>query len=305
VPPVVALFGPTAAGKTATAIALATRGGGEAIAADAMGLYAGLPILTAQPTAEEQARVPHRLVGVWPLDHSGSVAEYARLAHEAIDELRAQDHRPIVVGGSGLYLRAALVELGLPPRVDPAVREACARLYDVQGAGAAHAELARVDPAAAAAVHPNDRKRVVRALELARSGASLQPAEDRLWSDELRVPAAIFALDWEPAELARRIEQRTDAMLEGGVLDEVRAVLRDGPALSDTARTIHGLRDCISHLDGRTSLAECRDSIIRQTRRYARRQRVWLRRMPGVHLLPGAAGPERNADRILEILSRP
>ena len=94
-------------------------------------------------------------------------------------------------------------------------------------------------------------------------------------------------------------------MLAAGVLDEVRAALRDGPGLSSTARTIHGLRDCIAYLEGRTSLEECRDSIIRQTRRYARRQRVWLRRMPGVHLLPGADGPERNADRILEILSRP
>ena len=303
--PVVALFGPTAAGKTATAIALATHSGGAAIAADAMGLYAGLPILTAQPTAIEQALVPHRLVGVWPLDHVGSVGEYAALAHAEIDEVRGNGRLPIVAGGSGLYLRASLVELGLPPRVEPAVREACAALYDGQGAAAAHAELAVLDPPAAAAVHPNDRKRVIRALELARSGASLQPAEDRLWSDELRIPSVLFALDWPAEALATRIEQRTDAMLAAGVLEEVRAVLRDGPPLSSTAQTIHGLRDCIAHLEGRSSLAECRDSIVRQTRRYARRQRVWLRRMPGVHLLPGADGPERNADRILEILSRP
>jgi tRNA dimethylallyltransferase len=303
--PVVALFGPTASGKTATAVELAERGGGEVVAADAMGLYAGLPTLTAQPTAEERARAAHRLVGVWPLDHEGAVGEYAGLAHQAIDELRARDRLAILTGGSGLYLRAALVDLCLPPRVDAATREACEELYASEGALAAHAELIRLDPAAAAAIHPNDRRRVVRGLELARSGASLRPDVDRLWSDELRVPAEVFALDWEPAELTRRIEARTDAMLAGGALDEVRAVLRDGPPPSSTARTIHGLADCVAYVEGRITLEQCRERIVLQTRRYSRRQRVWLRRIPNVHLLAGADGPERNAERILETLTRP
>ena len=202
--PVVALFGPTASGKTATAAALAEIADGEVIAADAMGLYAGLPILTAQPTADEAARATHRLVGIWPLDHEGAVGEYAALAHAAIDESRAQGRLPILTGGSGLYLRAALVDLRLPPRVDSATREACDRLYADQGARAAHAELARIDPGAAQAIHPNDRRRVVRALELARSGSSLRPDVDRLWSEDSRVPAQVFALDWAPDELTRR-----------------------------------------------------------------------------------------------------
>jgi tRNA dimethylallyltransferase len=303
--PVVALFGPTASGKTATAVELAERSGGEVIAADAMGLYAGLPILTAQPTPAESARAPHRLVGIWPLDHVGSVAEYAVLAHRAIDELRATDRLAILAGGSGLYLRAALVDLHLPPRVAPEVRIACERLYDRDGAELAHAELAQIDPAAAAGIHPNDRRRVVRALELARSGAGLRPDVDRLWNDELRVPAEVFALDWPSDELTPRIELRTDAMLAGGALDEVRAMLRDGPAPSSTARTIHGLGDCLAYLEGRISLDECRTRIVLQTRRYSRRQRVWLRRIPNVHLLAGADGPERNAERILETLSHP
>jgi tRNA dimethylallyltransferase len=303
--PVVALYGPTASGKTATAVALAERASGEVVAADAMGLYAGLPVLTAQPTADERVRAPHRLVGIWPLDHVGAVAEYAMLAHRTIDELRAVDRLAILAGGSGLYLRAALVDLQLPPRVDASVREACEALYDAEGPLAAYAELERLDPAAAGAIHPNDRRRVVRGLELARSGASLRPDVDRLWSDELRVPARVFALDWPADELTRRIEARTDAMLAGGALDEVRAMLRDGPVPSSTARTIHGLRDCLDHLEGRTSLEECRTRIVLQTRRYSRRQRVWLRRIPGVHLLAGADGPERNAERIQETLTRP
>ncbi|HEY1478496.1 MAG TPA: tRNA dimethylallyltransferase, partial [Gaiellales bacterium] len=229
----------------------------------------------------------------------------AGLAHEAIDELRARDQLAVLTGGSGLYLRAALVDLRLPPQVDAATRAACEELYAREGALAAHTELARLDPAAAAAIHPNDRRRVVRGLELARSGASLRPDVDRLWSDELRVPAEVFALDWEPAELTRRIEERTAAMLAGGALDEVRAVLRDGPTPSSTARTIHGLADCVAYVEGRISLEQCRDRIVLQTRRYSRRQRVWLRRIPNVHLLAGADGPERNAERILETLTRP
>jgi tRNA dimethylallyltransferase len=303
--PVVALFGPTASGKTATAVALAERGCGEVVAADAMGLYAGLPILTAQPTDGEAARAPHRLVGIWPLDHVGAVGEYAALAHAAIDESRAQGRLPILTGGSGLYLRAALVDLRLPPRVDSATREACERLYEEQGASAAHAELARIDPGAAQAIHPNDRRRVVRALELARNGSSLRPDVDRLWSEESRVPASVFALEWAPDELTRRIQARTDAMLDGGALDEVRAMLRDGPTPSSTARTIHGLADCVEHVEGRITREQCRERIVTQTRRYSRRQRVWLRRIPNVHLLAGADGPERNAERILETLTRP
>jgi tRNA dimethylallyltransferase len=303
--PVVALFGPTASGKTATAVALAERGDGDVVAADAMGLYAGLPILTAQPTAAENARAPHQLVGIWPLDHEGAVGEYAVLAHAAIDECRARDRLPILTGGSGLYLRAALVDLRLPPRVDPSTREACEQLYALQGALAAHAELARIDPAAAQAIHPNDRRRVVRGLELARSGSSLRPDVDRLWNEELRVPAHVFALDLPAEELTRRIEARTEAMLDGGALDEVRAMLRDGPVPSSTARTIHGLADCVALVEGRISREQCRDRIVLQTRRYSRRQRVWLRRIPNVHLLAGADGPERNAERILETLTRP
>jgi tRNA dimethylallyltransferase len=303
--PVVALFGPTASGKTATAVALAERAGGEVVAADAMGLYEGLPILTAQPTAAERARAAHRLVGVWPLDHEGAVGEYAALAHAAIDELRSTDRLAILAGGSGLYLRAALVDLRLPPRVDAATRRACEDLYDRVGAVAAHAELAGIDPRAARAIHPNDRRRVVRGLELARSGASLRPDVDRLWSEELRVPARVFALDWPTDELTRRIEARTEAMLAGGALDEVRAMLRDGPEPSSTARTIHGLAACLEHVEGQITLDECHRRIVLQTRRYSRRQRVWLRRIPGVQLLAGADGPERNAERILEMLTRP
>ena len=161
---VLALFGPTASGKTAVAQAIAERIPAELVSADSMQVYRGLPILTNQS--------PARLVGIWPLDHEASVAEYQELAHAAIDEILAAGRTPVVVGGTGLYLRAALADLTLPPAPEPGERERWERFYDEQGAERAHERLAELDPEAAAAVHPNDRRRVVRSLELSGGSAS-------------------------------------------------------------------------------------------------------------------------------------
>ena len=176
-----------------------------------MQVYQGLPILTNQPER------PTALVGIWPLDHEGSVAEYQRLAHEAVDGALSQGRTPIVVGGTGLYLRAALADLELPPAPPPGARERWERLYDRLGPEQAHAALAERDPQAAQAVHPNDRRRVVRALELHEAGGSLAPPRDRLWSEETRHPTLIFGLDVPKAVLEERIRERTEAMFESGV----------------------------------------------------------------------------------------
>ena len=168
-----AIFGPTASGKSAVAAAVADRIPAEIVSADSMQVYAGLPILTNQPER------PTRLVAIWPLDHEGSVGEYQELAHAAIDEILAGGETPVVVGGTGMYLRAALAELDLPPAPRPGARERWELRYDEDGPEAAHAVLAKRDPAAAALVHPNDRRRVVRALELAEAGASLAPKRNR------------------------------------------------------------------------------------------------------------------------------
>ncbi len=180
---VIAIFGPTASGKTAVAEAVADLVGGEVVSCDSMQTYRGLPILTCQPAR------PTRLVAIWPLDHEGSVGEYARLAHAAIDELVAAGRTPVVAGGTGLYLRAALAELGLP--LGAAARGAGAMgggLRPRRRGGGAHGGSPSCDPEAAAVVHANDRRRVVRALELAEAGESLVPADDRLWAGETRHP---------------------------------------------------------------------------------------------------------------------
>jgi tRNA dimethylallyltransferase len=283
-PVVLGIFGPTASGKSAVAEAVAARIPAELISADSAQLYRGLPILTNQSQAQ--------LVAVWELDHEGSVAEYQELAHAAIDGALADGRTPVVVGGTGLYFRAALGGLDVPPAPEPGARERWTALYDEQGAEAAHAELVRRDPPAAAAVHPNDRRRVVRALELAEAGHSLQA--DRLWADESRHPTVIVGLDVAVAELARRIEERTRAMFEAGVEDEVRSALE--LPLSSTARKIMGLQE-VSELPRGEAIA----ALTARTRRFAAYQRKWMRRIPGLVTVRGDQSPDEVADEILAL----
>jgi tRNA dimethylallyltransferase len=230
---VVAIYGPTASGKTAVAGALLDRLDAEVVSADSAALYEGLPILTAAPP------YPARLVGVVSPARNVSVGEYERLAHAAVDEVLAAGRVPVVVGGTGLYLRAALTDLALPPPPAPGVREHWEELYDTEGGDAAHAQLADRDPRAAARVHANDRRRVVRALELADTGASLAPADDRLWTEDTRRPTLLVAIDVPLAELDRRIEARTRAMADAGTPCVDASALRDGTE-GDGAR---GVRD--------------------------------------------------------------
>jgi tRNA dimethylallyltransferase len=285
---VLAVFGPTASGKTAVAEELADRVGGELISADAMQVYRGLPVLT------NQSERPTRLVGIWELDHEASVAEYQELAHEAIDEALAQGRTPVVVGGTGLYLRAALAGLELPPPPPPGLRERLERLYERLGPEAAHAALAERDAAAAERVHPNDRRRVVRALELVETGASLAPAEDRLWSAGYRHPTLVFGLDLPRDVLVQRIENRTRQMFEQGVEREVEAAL--GGPLSQTARMIHGLRDIVE-----LPREEAIETYNRRVRRYAAYQRKWMRRIPRIVIIDANRPANEVADELLEM----
>lgn len=285
---VLAIFGPTASGKSDVAEAIADRVPATLVSADAMQVYRGLPVLTNQSGRETE------LVGIWNLDHEASVAEYAGLAHAAVDRGLARGLLPVVVGGTGLYLRAALVELELPPQPSPGVREQWEGEYDRLGPDAAHELLAERDPAAAALVHPNDRRRVVRALELAETGASLAPREGRLWSEETRHPTMIVGLELPPEVLDARIEARTRRMFEDGVEEEVLRAL--GGPISSTARTIHGLRD-IAELPR----AEALEALIRRTRRYAAYQRKWMRRIAGLVSVPADRPAGEVADEILEM----
>jgi tRNA dimethylallyltransferase len=280
---VLAIFGPTASGKTAVAQTVAERIPADLVSADSMQVYRGLPILTNQS--------PARLVAIWPLDHEASVAEYQRLAHAAIDEIRESGRTPLVVGGTGLYLRAALSDLSLPPAPKPGERERYERLYDEEGAESAHERLAELDPEAAAAVHPNDRRRVVRSLELA--GRTRE--RNRLWTDDTRHPTLVFGLDVTRDELDRRIAERTRAMFDAGVRAEADRALA-GP-VSSTAAYAHGLSDIAEHPDDDDAI----EALTARTRRYAAYQRKWMRRIPGLVSLPADRPPGEVADAILEV----
>ena len=281
---VLALFGPTASGKSAVAGILRERLGGDVISADSAALYADLPIITAAPA------YPARLVGVVPLEADVSVGEYQRLAHAAIDE----SETPLVVGGTGLYLRAALSSLELPPPPSADERARWQGEYDRLGAEGAHALLAERDAAAATRVHANDRKRVVRALELAAAGHSLAPESDRLWSDDTRVPTTIVVLDVPVDELDRRIDERTRAMAAAGAADEARAAW--ARPLSETARKVLGLEQFATLPEGDAVAA-----VAQATRRLARYQRKWMRRLADVITLDGNRQPAEVADEIVAL----
>jgi tRNA dimethylallyltransferase len=286
--PVIAIFGPTASGKSDVAAALARVIPAEIVSADAMQVYEGLPILTNQPTTATH------LVAIWPLSHEASVGEYAARAHRVIDEILACGRTAVVVGGTGLYFRAALAELAVPPAAPPGSRERYERLYDRDSGAGAHALLAARDPAAAEGVHPNDRRRVVRALELTDAGHSLRPERDRLWAEETRHPTLVVGLDVPAHVLEGRIRERTVAMMERGAEEEVRRALER--PISPTARHVIGLRE-IAELPH----AEAVSAIVQRTMRYAAYQRKWLRRIPGVVSLRGDRPPEEIAREVLEV----
>lgn len=281
-PSVLALFGPTASGKTAVAKAVAERIPAELVSADSMQAYRGLPLLTNQ-----DADV--RLTGIWPLDRQGTVGEYQRLAHEAIDGIVAAGRTAVVVGGSGLWFQAALTDVELPADVPAGARARWERLYDRRGAATAHGVLERRDPRAAARVHPNDRKRVVRALELWQAGGTLVPERPRLWTAALRLPTLVAGLEVAREELATRVRARAEAMFEQGVEEEVRAA-------GEVVPQVLGL-EAVRTLPRPEAIEE----LVRATLRLAAYQRKWLRRLPGVVMIDGNRPPEEVADEILEV----
>jgi tRNA dimethylallyltransferase len=273
---VLAIFGPTGVGKTAIAIAVADRlrERGEdpvAVNCDSIQVYEGLGTLSGAATGSERARLEHRLLGFVPIDGEFSAGRFANLAHAEIDQLLADGRRPIVVGGTGLYLRAALADLDLRPAVAGELRAAVERELDERGPAALHAEL---DPDIAATVHANDRKRIARLTELQRAGIEPHRSSAGLWTERLRHPTLLAGLTIDREELARRVETRLEQMAETGAAEEARRAAEAGA--SRTARAAIGFDEL---------LAGDLDALKRAHLAYARRQLTWMRRMPGVRLI--------------------
>jgi tRNA dimethylallyltransferase len=279
---VIAVVGPTATGKSGLAIELARALGGEIVNADSMQLYQGMDIGTAKEPEAARQGVPHHLLDIWPVTQAASVAEYQKLARAAIDEIIARGRVPILAGGSGLYVRAALDDLEFP-RTDVGIRARLEEELGRVGAAALHARLAGLDPAAAGAILPGNGRRIVRALEVIE--ISGRPFTATMPTYLQNRPAVQIGLTLPRPELDWRIAARVDRMWQAGLEAEVRSLAARGLRDGKTASRALGYQQLLRHLDGEWTLAEARLETIKATRRFARRQESWFRRDPRVRWL--------------------
>ncbi|MFF8569050.1 tRNA (adenosine(37)-N6)-dimethylallyltransferase MiaA [Streptomyces albidoflavus] len=301
-PRVIAVVGPTAAGKSDLGVFLAQHLGGEVVNADSMQLYRGMDIGTAKLDQAERGGVPHRLLDIWPVTETASVAEYQRLARAEIDRLLAEGRTPVLVGGSGLYVRGAVDHLDFPG-TDPEVRARLEEELVAHGPGPLHTRLAAADPEAAAAILPSNGRRIVRALEVieitGRPFTANLPRHDSVY-DTVQI-----GVDVARPELDARIADRVDRMWAAGLVDEVRALEAEGLREGRTASRALGYQQVLAALAGECTDQEARAETVRATKRFARRQDSWFRRDPRVHWLSGAAADRGELPgRALSLLER-
>ncbi|MGP3947812.1 tRNA (adenosine(37)-N6)-dimethylallyltransferase MiaA [Streptomyces sp. 7N604] len=292
---VIAVVGPTAAGKSDLGVALAQHLDGEVVNADSMQLYRGMDIGTAKLTPAERQGVPHHLLDIWDVTETASVAEYQRVARAEIDRLLAAGRTPVLVGGSGLYVRGAIDALEFPG-TDPDVRARLEAELASHGSGVLHARLAAEDPEAGRAILPSNGRRIVRALEVIEITG--RPFTANLPGHHAVYDTVQIGVDVERPELDERIALRVDRMWEAGLVDEVRSLETVGLREGRTASRALGYQQVLAFLAGECGEEEARAETVRATKRFARRQDSWFRRDPRVHWLSGAT------DRRPELLGR-
>ena len=307
-PRVLVIAGPTGTGKSETATRVAVAIGGEIVGCDALQVYRGLDAATAKPSPVARVLVPHHLVDFVDPRRSYTLADYVRDAEAVVAEVATRGRVPIVVGGTGLYLRGLLRGIVSAPPVDPGIRARLRAMTSRHGPARLHRWLAHLDPESAGRIAPGDAQRVTRALEIALHGSAT-------WSERLRregtwqtgverFETLKVGLDTEPERLDARLPQRVDAFFDAGLVAEVRGLLAAGvPAQANAFRAI-GYREVLSAIEDHRDPAGVRDDIVNATRRYRRRQRTWFRREPGIVWLDAASGPEALAGRIVEMWLR-
>ncbi len=302
-PRIIVLSGPTASGKSDLAMALARAFPVEIVNADSMQVYRFLDIGTAKPSPDERAEVPHHLIDVADPDEPYNAGRYVADADRAISGIVSRGKAPLVVGGTGMYIRALLRGLD-PAPADPAVRAELARRWEEEGGGALHAELARVDPDTAARVHPSDRLRVVRALEIAKVAGIPAGRSRTSWAADRGRYRPLFLALWPGREaLYRRIDARTEGMFRKGLVNEVRRLLDMGYGRELKPMGGLGYRQAVAHLLDGVPLAEAVESTKRDTRRYAKRQLTWLAAEPGLVRVAPEGAPEEVSRRVNMFLS--
>jgi tRNA dimethylallyltransferase len=276
---VIAVVGPTTAGKSSLAIELARALDGEVVNADSMQLYQGMDIGTAKVTVAERSGVPHHLLDIWPVTRIANAAEYQGLARDALDDISARGRTPVLAGGSGLYVRAALDDLDFPS-TDSVTRSRLESELDNIGAHALHARLATLDPKAAEAILPSNGRRIVRALEVI--DLTGRPFTATLPDYTKSRPAVQIGLTLPRPELDARITARVDHMWASGFELEVRKLVAEGLRDGRTASRALGYQQMLRHLDGEWTLDQARDETVKATKRFARRQESWFRRDPRI-----------------------
>lgn len=304
-PAVVAIVGPTASGKTDVAQALSLRIGGEVVSADSMQVYRGMDIGTGKIPVEQRLVAHHGLDLVDP-GQPYSAALFQEYARGCFREIAGRGHRPVLCGGTGFYVRAAIDGYEFPKggQVDNPVRERYSTIAAQQGAEALWKLLEHADPESAAIIPANDVKRVVRAFELLDDGTSYAAQKKRLAKLPQVVPAVFIGLAVEPPLLARRIERRVDAMFQAGLVDEVRSLLDAGFREGLTAPQAIGYKEVVAALDGRITLEEAAEQIKTATRRYAKRQRTWFRKDARIRWIDANEGDaDALAESSLEIVA--
>lgn len=285
--PLLVIVGPTASGKTALALSVAEACGGEIVSADSVQVYRGFDVGASKPTLVERQRVPHHLIDVADPADTLDASAWATLADRAVTDIRARGRTPVICGGTFLWVKALLFGLAAAPPADPAVRERHRVLAEVEGRAAVHAALAKVDPVAAARLAPNDFIRVSRALEVYElTGTPQTEWHARHGFRQHRHAARLVGVQWTPDELSARIEVRTRAMLDGGLIDEVRRLVSEGHGEARAMQSV-GYRQVAEALKA-VSVDESAlfGAIVRATRIFARRQRTWLRDQPVEWLAP-------------------
>jgi tRNA dimethylallyltransferase len=275
-----AIVGPTATGKSEAAVHVAERLSAEIVSVDSMTVYRGMNVGTAKPSPQDRRLVRHHLVDVADPSEEFSVARYQELARSALEDIGSRGRSVLLVGGTGLYFRAVVDDLAIPP-TDPEVRRSLEREAELVGAEAMHARLTRLDPAAARKIEHGNVRRTVRALEVAEvTGRAFSSFADD-WERYPSAPIRAVGLDMDPGLLRARIDARVQTQLDSGLVEETRILLDSGP-LSATARQAIGYAEAIDHLSGRLTLDEAAARISTRTRRLARRQLSWFRRDPRI-----------------------
>ena len=295
-PPLLVVLGPTASGKSALAMAVAERVGGEILSVDSMQVYRGMDVGTAKLSAAERSAIRHHLIDVVTPDQTYAVAQFVAGADAVIADAARRGVPLVATGGTPLYYKALFEGLFDGPGADEAIR---ARLRE-QPNETLHARLADVDPPAAARIHPNDQRRLVRALEVYELTGQPISSHQTHWTDpQPRHPAVWIGLDWDKEAINRRVNARTKAMLAGGWVEEVRGLLAAYPELSRTAAEATGYRELIDHAQGRLSLGDAAEQIKIATRQLARRQMKWFRRFPDVRWILGDRQVEALAEEVV------